>query len=194
MSPGMCACRDTFPVCVLLKRKKAESEAQRGKPTGTLESESRNAIVPSVQKPHKNGVGTLWLNLNRLSRLVPCGKLEKVFYFCSKARNSLDFKFVLVPSVSPTRWPQLYTVMKMVERTCSLLKDAILIAKVSLGWGALAWGLDPRCSGRRLFLYRGFKFVLLFWSTVIAQRFGIANMKSNAHLILQYKTRSKPPS
>ena len=30
---------------VLLKRKKAESEAQRGKPEGTLESESRNAIV-----------------------------------------------------------------------------------------------------------------------------------------------------
>ena len=28
-------------VCVLLKRKKAESEAQRGKPKGTLESESR---------------------------------------------------------------------------------------------------------------------------------------------------------
>ena len=67
------------------------------------------------------------------------------------------------------------------------------IAKVSLVGGALAWGLDPRCSGRRLFLYRGFKFVLLFWSTVIAQRFGIANMKSNAHLNLQYKTQSKPP-
>ena len=35
-----------FPT-VLLKRKKAESEAQRGKPTdtGTLESESRDAIV-----------------------------------------------------------------------------------------------------------------------------------------------------
>ena len=32
-------------LCVLLKRKKAESEAQRGKPKGTLESESRNAIV-----------------------------------------------------------------------------------------------------------------------------------------------------
>ena len=30
--------------CVLLKRNKAESEAQRGKPKGTLESESRNAI------------------------------------------------------------------------------------------------------------------------------------------------------
>ena len=35
------------PEClsVLLKRKKAESEAQRGKPKGTMESESRNAIV-----------------------------------------------------------------------------------------------------------------------------------------------------
>ena len=32
-------------VCVLPKTKKAESEAQRGKPKGTLESESRNAIV-----------------------------------------------------------------------------------------------------------------------------------------------------
>jgi hypothetical protein len=32
-------------VCVLLKRTKAESEAQRGKPKGALESESRNAIV-----------------------------------------------------------------------------------------------------------------------------------------------------
>ena len=31
--------------CVLLKREKAESEAQRGKPKGTLESEGRNAIV-----------------------------------------------------------------------------------------------------------------------------------------------------
>ena len=31
--------------CVLLKRTKAESEAQRGKPKGALESESRNAIV-----------------------------------------------------------------------------------------------------------------------------------------------------
>ena len=26
------------------------------------------------KKPHKDGVGTLWPNLNRLSRLVPCGK------------------------------------------------------------------------------------------------------------------------
>ena len=32
------------------------------------------------------------------------------------------------------------------------------------------------------------------WGTVIAQRFGFVNMKSNAHLSLQYKTRSKPPS
>ena len=37
--------REGRDVCVLLKRKKAESEAQRGKPKGTLESESRNAIV-----------------------------------------------------------------------------------------------------------------------------------------------------
>ena len=36
--------QQSFHVCVL-KRKKAESEAQRGKPKGTLESESRNAIV-----------------------------------------------------------------------------------------------------------------------------------------------------
>ena len=32
------------------------------------------------------------------------------------------------------------------------------------------------------------------WGTVIAQRFGFANMKSDAHLNLQYKTRSKPRS
>ena len=32
------------------------------------------------------------------------------------------------------------------------------------------------------------------WGTVIAQRFGFANMKSDAHLNLQYKTRSKTPS
>ena len=62
------------------------------------------------------------------------------------------------------------------------------IPKPSCGSGALAWGLDPRCSGRRLFLYRGFKFVLLFWSTVIAQRFGFANMKSDAHL--DFKVRN----
>ena len=43
----------------------------------------------------------------------------------------------------------------------------------------------PSVEFKVLFLYRGFKFVLLFWSTVIAQRFGIANMKSNAHLNLQ---------
>ena len=47
--------------------------------------------------PHKNGVCTLWPNLNRLYRLVPCGKGN----FYSKAKNSLDFKFVLVPSVAP---------------------------------------------------------------------------------------------
>ena len=29
--------------------------------------------------PHKNGVGTLWPNLNRLSRLVPCGKGDFTF-------------------------------------------------------------------------------------------------------------------
>ena len=31
-------------VCVYTKREKAESEAQRGKPKGALESEIRNAI------------------------------------------------------------------------------------------------------------------------------------------------------
>ena len=35
----------TWDWCVLLKRTKAESEAQRGEPKGALESESRNAIV-----------------------------------------------------------------------------------------------------------------------------------------------------
>ena len=33
-----------YDVCIT-KTEKAESEAQRGKPKGTLESESRNAIV-----------------------------------------------------------------------------------------------------------------------------------------------------
>ena len=30
-------------------------------------------------KPHKDGVGTLWPNLNRPSRLVPCGKGDFTF-------------------------------------------------------------------------------------------------------------------
>ena len=34
----------------------------------------RRVFFSAVQPPHKNGVGTLWPNLNRLSRLVPCGK------------------------------------------------------------------------------------------------------------------------
>ena len=29
--------------------------------------------------PHKDGVGTLWPNLNRLSQLVPCGKGDFTF-------------------------------------------------------------------------------------------------------------------
>ena len=40
--------------CVLLKRKKAESEAQRGKPKGTLESESRIAMLLLVQRPPRH--------------------------------------------------------------------------------------------------------------------------------------------
>ena len=43
--PFCCLCPCSPPLCVMLKRTKAESEAQRGKPKGTLESESRNAIV-----------------------------------------------------------------------------------------------------------------------------------------------------
>ena len=35
--------------------------------------------VSSLAKPHKDGVGTLWSNLNRLSRLVPCGKGDFTF-------------------------------------------------------------------------------------------------------------------
>ena len=42
-------------------------------------------------------------------------------------------------------------------------------------------------------MYRGFKFVLLFWSTVIAQRFGIANMKSNAVQDAIKTPKLKPP-
>ena len=35
---------------------------------------ARLAFLSPFFWPHKNGVGTLWPNLNRLSRLVPCGK------------------------------------------------------------------------------------------------------------------------
>ena len=38
-----CSKDNARPVCIT-KTEKAESEAQRGKPKGTLESESRNAI------------------------------------------------------------------------------------------------------------------------------------------------------
>ena len=40
------------------------------------------AILPKLSVtvyPHKNGVGTLWPNLNRLSRFVPCGKEDFTF-------------------------------------------------------------------------------------------------------------------
>ena len=37
-------CTNSLGVCIT-KTEKAESEAQRGKPKGTLESESRNAIL-----------------------------------------------------------------------------------------------------------------------------------------------------
>ena len=40
----MFAFQSGFPDCIT-KTEKAESEAQRGKPKGTLESESRNAIL-----------------------------------------------------------------------------------------------------------------------------------------------------
>ena len=51
---------------------------------------------------------------------------------------------------------------KTKEKDCFIRVS--LIAKVSLvGW-ALALGLDPRCSGRRLVFYRVFEFVWLFWS------------------------------
>ena len=36
---------DMMPGVCITKTEKAESEAQRGKPKGTLESESRNAMV-----------------------------------------------------------------------------------------------------------------------------------------------------
>ena len=42
LNGGPCHLRMTL--CIT-KREKAESEAQRGKPKGTLESESRNAIL-----------------------------------------------------------------------------------------------------------------------------------------------------
>ena len=38
-------CNNVVSTWCITKTEKAESEARRGKPTGTLESESRNAIV-----------------------------------------------------------------------------------------------------------------------------------------------------
>ena len=39
----------------------------------------RKKDSPENLNPHKNGVGTLWPNLNRLSRFVPCGKGDFTF-------------------------------------------------------------------------------------------------------------------
>ena len=54
-----------------------------------------------ILMPHKNGVGTLWPNLNRLRRLVPCGKGD--FTFTVKPGTlqiSNSSSLSLVPSVS----------------------------------------------------------------------------------------------
>ena len=47
-------------LCVLLKRKKAESEAQRGKPKGTIESQIRIAISVLEQRHDENSVGAYY--------------------------------------------------------------------------------------------------------------------------------------
>ena len=52
-----------------------ESEIQRRVVAVMLQLEK-------ISYPHKNGVCTLWLNLNRLSRLMPCGK--RYFTFAVK--------------------------------------------------------------------------------------------------------------
>ena len=57
LNGGPCHLRMTL--CIT-KREKAESEAQRGKPKGTLESEIRNAISWWGERPPRyTGVGML---------------------------------------------------------------------------------------------------------------------------------------
>ena len=61
-------------------------------------------VINIILFPNKNGVGTLWLNLNRLSRLVPCGK--RYFTFAVKPgtlqiSNSSSYH-QLQASVAPT--------------------------------------------------------------------------------------------
>ena len=68
---GICGCvaqrsTETLPECHGAKGKTAEGARRVVKP---LPPEPGDFL-----KPHKNGVGTLGPNLNRLSRLVPCGK------------------------------------------------------------------------------------------------------------------------
>jgi hypothetical protein len=61
----------------------------------------RRRVSTSIDIPHKNGVGTLWPNLNRLRRLVPCGKGD--FTFTVKPGTlqiSNSSSLSLVPSVS----------------------------------------------------------------------------------------------
>jgi hypothetical protein len=62
------------------------------------------------------------------------------------------------------------------------------------GWAGFRLGFVYRCAGEGCFCTVDLNLYGYFWRTAIAQRFGFANMKSNAHLNLQYKTRSKPPS
>ena len=48
---------------------------------------SSEALTGCIE-PHKAGVGTLWPNLNRLIRLVPCGKGDFTFTVIRLARGS----------------------------------------------------------------------------------------------------------
>ena len=58
-----------------------------------------------ILMPHKNGVGTLWPNLNRLRRLVPCGKGD--FPFTVKPGTLQISNSSSYHPFRKTRWPQL---------------------------------------------------------------------------------------
>ena len=70
----------------------------------------------------------------------------------------------------------------------NIISLTTLIAKVSLVGRALAWGLDPRAQDGGCFCTVDVNLYDHILGTVIAQRFGIANMKFES----QEKTRSKP--
>ena len=57
----------------------AEERRREGWGDGSCIEHTHKQKEQRNKKPHKDGVGTLWPNLNRLSRLVPCGKDDFTF-------------------------------------------------------------------------------------------------------------------